>query len=98
MLTSRTASSPCVRSSTESYCVALVCPSHAALKALGTSMGLGTDVATLCKSEKVIAEVQKQIHAVVKGKLVAFETPKRIGLVDEPGTELGTGRRATALL
>jgi len=76
----------CYARSTESYCVALVCPSHAALKALGTSMGLGTDVATLCKSEKVIAEVQKQIHAVVKGKLVAFETPKRIGLVDDPWT------------
>jgi len=76
----------CYARSTESYCVALVCPSHAALKALGTSMGLGTDATALCKSEKVVAEVLKQIHAVVKGKLVPFETPKKIALVDDPWT------------
>merc|ERR1711959_556024 len=45
--------------STESFCVALVCPSHVALKALGTSMGLGTDVESLCANPKIIAEVSK---------------------------------------
>merc|ERR1712078_110577 len=50
----------CYARSTESFCVALVCPSHVALKALGESKGLGTDVAALCVNKEIIAEVSKQ--------------------------------------
>ena len=71
----------CYARSTESFCIALVCPSAVALKALGKSLGLGDDVATLCAEPKIVDEVNKQIKAVCKSKLVAFETPKKIGLV-----------------
>jgi len=76
----------CYARSTASYCVALVCPSHAALKALGASMDLGTDVPELCKHPEIVKEVAKQCNAAVKGKLVGFEIPKKIGLVAETWT------------
>jgi long-subunit acyl-CoA synthetase (AMP-forming) len=77
----------CYARSTESYCVALVCPSHAALKALAKSLGVGSsDVAALCADKSVVAEVTKQCQSACKGKLVGFETPKKIGLVADPWT------------
>jgi long-subunit acyl-CoA synthetase (AMP-forming) len=71
----------CYADSKEKFCVALVCPSHVALKALGRSLGLGEDVPTLCANKQIIAEVSKQCLAVCKPKLVGFEIPKVIGLV-----------------
>jgi len=76
----------CYARSTESFCIALVCPSHAALKALGSSMGKGTDVPTLCADKDIVAEVSKQCLAVCKPKLVGFEIPKKIGLVADTWT------------
>ena len=76
----------CYARSTESFCIALVCPSAVALKALGKSLGLGEDIATLCAEPKIVDEVTKQIKAVCKAKLVPFETPKKIGLVAETWT------------
>jgi long-subunit acyl-CoA synthetase (AMP-forming) len=76
----------CYARSTESFCVALVCPSHVALKALGKSMGLGDNVAELCKDEKIIKEVSKQCLAVCKPKLVGFEIPKHLGLIADTWT------------
>jgi long-subunit acyl-CoA synthetase (AMP-forming) len=55
----------CYARSTESFCIALVCPSHIALKALGKSLGLGEDVPTLCANKQIIAEVSKQCLAVL---------------------------------
>ena len=71
----------CYADSKEKFCVALVCPSHVALKALGRSLGLGEAVPTLCANKQIIAEVSKQCLAVCKPKLVGFESPKVIGLV-----------------
>ena len=55
----------CYARSTESFCIALVCPSHVALKALGKSLGLGEDVSTLCANKQIIAEVSKQCLPVL---------------------------------
>ena len=70
--------------SSRDFCVALICPNHVALKALAKDMGIGeTDVAKLCDNPQIIAEVSKRCLDVCKAskKLVAFETPKRYGLV-----------------
>jgi len=77
----------CYARPTMSYCVALACPNHNALKALGKSMGLGDlDVDELCENKAIIDEVTKKCLAKCKGKLVAFETPKKIGLVADTWT------------
>ena len=80
----------CYARSTESYCVALVCPSLAALRALAAAVGLeGADVAPLewlCVEPAVVKAVEQQCQAACKGKLAAFEIPKRIGLVAEAWT------------
>ena len=55
----------CYARSTASFCIALVCPSHIALKALGKSLGLGEDVPTLCANKQIIAEVSKQCLPVL---------------------------------
>lgn len=73
--------------STKDYCIALICPSHLALKDLAKSMGVGTDdVAKLCDDKDIIAEVSKQCLAACKGKLVGFEIPKKIGLIADTFT------------
>ncbi len=78
----------CYAESTYDYCVALVCPSHAALKSLAKTLpGVESDdVAVLCEDPKVVAEVSKQILAAVKGKLVGFEIPKKVALIAETFT------------
>jgi len=48
------------------------------------SLGLGDDVAQLCAEPKIVDEINKQVKAVCKSKLVGFETPKKIGLVADP--------------
>jgi len=77
----------CYAESTYDYCVALICPSHAALKQLAKSLGLESeDVEVLCEDPKIVAEVSKQILAAVKGKLIGFEIPKKIALIAETFT------------
>eukprot|EP00967_Tisochrysis_lutea_P113726 scaffold180710_cov36-Tisochrysis_lutea.AAC.3 len=77
----------CYGRSSESYCVALVCPVHAQLKALGDELGLsGKSIEELCVDAKVVAEVTKRCQAACKGKLVNFEIPKKIALVADPWT------------
>ena len=77
----------CYARSTEDTCVALVCPNPIALKALGKELGLESDdISALCKDAKVIAHVTSLCAAKCKGKLAAFETPKKYGLVDETWT------------
>lgn len=79
----------CFARSTESFCVALVCPSHAVLRRLATDLGLPGDTATiedLCSAVQVVKAVEKQCKEACKGKLVAFEIPKKIGLVAEAWT------------
>ena len=73
--------------STYDHCIALICPSHVALKELGKSLGCASDdVATLCDDDKVIAEVTKQCLAACKGKLVGFEIPRKFGLIADTFT------------
>ena len=80
----------CFGRSTESFCVALVCPQPAALRALGAELGL--DVAALghaglCREAAVVAEVSRRCLAACKGaRLVGFEVPRTIGLVADPWT------------
>jgi len=77
----------CYARSTESYCVALVCPVAPALKALAAELGItGESIEQLCDEPKLVAEVTRRCQAACKGKLVAFETPKKIGLVAETWT------------
>jgi len=73
--------------STYDHCIALICPSHVALKELGKSLGCASDdVATLCDDETVITEITKQCLAACKGKLVGFEIPRKFGLIADTFT------------
>merc|ERR1712070_1056908 len=78
----------CYARSTESYCVALVCPHAKPLKELAVSLGVSPDAthAELCVDKRVVAEVSKQCAAACKGKLVGFEIPKKLALVAETWT------------
>eukprot|EP00965_Chrysotila_dentata_P163837 5408883-Pleurochrysis_carterae.AAC.1 len=60
----------CYARSSESYCVALVCPVHASLKKLAAGMGIQTeDMSELCSDKRLVAEVTKECQKAVKGKL-----------------------------
>ena len=78
----------CYARSTESYCVALICPAHASLRALATTLGLDAEmtIEQLCTNPLVIKAVNEQCKAACKGKLAAFEIPKRVALVPETWT------------
>ena len=78
----------CYARSTESYCVALVCPAHASLRALAASLGVDAEmsIAELCVQPSVVKAVNDQCKAACKGKLAAFEIPKRVALVSETWT------------
>jgi long-chain acyl-CoA synthetase len=78
----------CYARSTESYCVALICPSHAALRALAASLGVDAEktIEELCVDPSVVKAVDSQCKAACKGKLAAFEIPKRVALVSETWT------------
>mmetsp|Transcript_16832 Transcript_16832/g.27915 ORF Transcript_16832/g.27915 Transcript_16832/m.27915 type:complete len:742 (+) Transcript_16832:110-2335(+) len=70
-----------------SFCIALVCPNHGALKVLGKELGLpDLDIEALCEHKSIIDEVTKRCHNKCKGKLVGFETPKKFGLVADTWT------------
>ena len=69
----------------ESYCVALVCPSHAELARLAEALGCGgRDVATLCADPRVREEALRRCVAACEGSLAAFEIPRRVALVSLP--------------
>ena len=76
----------CYAESTKDYCIALVCPSHLALKDLAQTMGIEGTVEQLCENKDILAEVSKQCLAATKGKLVGFEIPKRLGLIADTFT------------
>lgn len=69
--------------STRDFCIALICPAHAGLKALAKEKGIDEeDVVKLCKNQTLIDEISKQCTAMCKkAKLVGFETPRRYALV-----------------
>ena len=71
-----------------SYCVALACPNHAALKKFAVELGLSESlsVEALCDHPEVIKAISAKCLAKCKGKLVAFETPKKFGLVADTWT------------
>jgi long-chain acyl-CoA synthetase len=69
------------------FCVALICPSHLALKELAKSLGIASDdVAELCENKAIVDEVKKGCLAACKGKLVGFETPRHFGLIADTFT------------
>mmetsp|Transcript_2587 Transcript_2587/g.4069 ORF Transcript_2587/g.4069 Transcript_2587/m.4069 type:complete len:704 (-) Transcript_2587:393-2504(-) len=73
--------------STQSYTVALIVVNPAPVKRLGDSLGLGgKTLAELCAEPRVVEEVQKACAALAKGKLAAFEIPKKVVLDAEPWT------------
>jgi long-chain acyl-CoA synthetase len=73
--------------STESYCVALVVVNPGPIKKLAESLGMGgKSVEQLCAEPAIAAEVQKECAKLAKGKLAAFEIPKRVTLDAEPWT------------
>lgn len=80
----------CYARSTESYCVALICPSHSALRSLAETAGLDPAAMTmeqLCVEPLVVRAVLDECKAACKGsKLAAFETPTKVALVSETWT------------
>merc|ERR1719271_226163 len=57
----------CYARSNMSYCVALACPNHNALKALGKELGVKeTDVDALCADKTVVEHVNKMCLAKCK--------------------------------
>jgi len=71
-------------SSTMSYAIALVCPNIPKLNELAASLGVTGSLSELCADPKVIKAVEEDMVAVCKaGKLVKFEIPTKIILIDD---------------
>ncbi|XP_027127318.1 long chain acyl-CoA synthetase 8-like [Coffea arabica] len=70
------------------YCVALVVPSHQALKKWAEDSGISHDkFSDLCNKTEAINEVQKSLSKVAKeAKLDKFEIPAKIKLLPDPWT------------
>lgn len=67
-----------------SYVIALICPNVPNLKKLAASLGVEGDVSSLCVHKEIIAAVFKDVKAVcTAAKLVKFEIPSKIILIDE---------------
>jgi len=69
--------------STESFCIALICPMAAALTNLAKSLGVEGQFADLCKNEAINKAVLEDLKAKCKGKLVSFEIPLKLILVSD---------------
>jgi len=70
--------------STESTCIALICPMAPALRALATSLGIPKETSheDLCTKHKAVNEaVLADVQKCCKGKLVGFETPAKVILI-----------------
>lgn len=72
--------------SSESYCIALVCPMPPALKALAAELGVSGDHEALCKDAAINAAVLKDLTAECKKKLVGFEIPTKLVLISDVWT------------
>ena len=65
-----------------SYCIALICPQVAAMKAASSDKSL--DKAALCESAEVKASCVADVKAVCKAAgLAGFETPTKVVLISE---------------
>jgi len=74
-------------SSDQKYCTVLVCPSAPAMAAFAKANGMDPDdLKALCESEKTKTEILEQINAAAKGKLVRFEIPQKVFIVEDPWT------------
>jgi len=74
-------------SSDQKYCTVLVCPSLPALKAFAQDNGMNPDdLKALCESDVTKKEILKQINHAAKGKLVRFEIPQKVFIVEDPWT------------
>ena len=72
----------CYAQSTMSYCIALICPQVAAMKAASSDKSL--DKAALCESAEVKAACVADVKAVCKAAgLAGFETPTKVVLISE---------------
>ena len=78
----------CYAESTKSNVVALVVPAVPTLRAWAKTAGRPDDEdwAALCKAPEAAKAVLASVQAACKGKLVAFEVPVAVALVDDPWT------------
>jgi len=69
------------------YAVALICPQPGNLKKLAEEVGVTGEHKELCANDKVREAVEKKLKEQCKAnKLVAFEIPSKIALIDEEWT------------
>jgi len=81
------ASAMCYARSTASYCVAVIVVNPKPFAALCESLGKGNlSIEQQCREPAVAEAVQKECAALAKGKLAAFEVPKKVILDVEPWT------------
>ena len=90
----------CYAESSKSSCVALVVPSVPALRAWAATAGRpeGESWAALCAAPEAAAEVLRGVRAAAKSRLVPFETPVAVALVDDPWTPENDGVTAAMKL
>ena len=81
------ASAMCYARSTAWYCVAVIVVNPKPFAALCESLGKGNlSIEQQCREPAVAEAVQKECAALAKGKLAAFEVPKKVILDVEPWT------------
>ena len=90
----------CYAESSKSNVVALVVPAVPTLRAWAAQAGRPADEdwAALCSSPEATKAVLASVQAACKGKLVPFETPTAIALVDDPWTPENDGVTAAMKL
>jgi len=90
----------CYAESSKSNVVALVVPAVPTLRAWAASAGRAADEdwAALCAAPEAAKAVLASVQAACKGKLVAFEVPVAVALVDEPWTPENDGVTAAMKL
>ena len=78
----------CYAESSKSSVVALVVPAVPTLRAWAKTAGRpeNEDWAALCKAPEAAKAVLASVQAACKGKLVAFEVPVAVALVEDPWT------------
>jgi len=70
--------------SSMSYAIALICPNVPNLKKLAEELGVQGELGALCKDEKVIAAVLKDVAATCgAAKLAKFEVPSKVVLIED---------------
>ncbi len=83
----------CYAESSKSNVVALIVPAVPTLRAWAASAGRAADEewSALCASPEAQKAVLASVQAACKGKLVAFEVPVAVALVDDPWTPENDG-------